>query len=303
MPKMQRPRIIIAGGSGFIGRGLSQFFLARNRDVVVLTRGPSRGRCVQWDGRTLGDWTRELEGAFALINLTGKSINCRHTPENRYELIASRVNSVRALGEAIALCAQPPQVFVQAAGVGIYGDQLDRWLNENSPHGNDFVTEICEQWELAFEKMNAPHTRKVLLRLGIVLGPNGGFLQVLASLTRAFLGGHVGDGKQFISWIHIDDLMQMFLAALERDELSGSFNACSPNPVTNRDFMRELRSALHRPWSPPIPKFAARLGSRIIGTQPELALVSQRCTPGRFLQNNFAFQFPGLRSALAHLYP
>jgi uncharacterized protein (TIGR01777 family) len=298
-----KPRIILAGGSGFIGQSLTPFLLARDYEIVVLTREASHDRFVQWNGHSLRNWAQCLDGAFALVNLTGKSINCRHTPENRREIIESRVNSERVLGEAILRCAQPPKVFVQAAGVGIYGDQGEHWCDENTAHGDDFVTEVCEKWEAAFDDVAAPNTRKVLLRLGVVLGPNGGFLDVLSRLTRAFLGGQVGNGRQFISWIHITDLRQVILGAIESNDLAGVFNATSPNPVTNAEFMRELRHALHRPWSPPVPKFAARIGSWLIGTEAELAFVSQRCTPKRLLESSFDFQFPQLRRALAEIYP
>jgi uncharacterized protein (TIGR01777 family) len=302
-----KPRIILAGGSGFIGTSIAPFLHQRDYELVVLTRAPSHQegaiRHVQWNGRTLGDWAEVLEDSLALVNLTGKSINCRHTRENRRQIIESRVNSVRILGEAIVRCAQPPKVFVQAAGVGIYGDKGKRWCDETAAHGHDFVTEVCEQGEAAFEKIDSPHTRKSLLRLGVVLGPGGGFLRVLARLTKAFLGGHVGDGQQFISWIHIADLRHIILAAIEREDLTGTFNTTSPNPVTNAELMRELRHALHRPWSPPVPKFAARIGSWLIGTEADLAFVSQRCTPKRLLERGFNFQFPQLRAALAEIYP
>lgn len=300
-------RIVLAGGSGFIGQSLSPFLLSKNYEVTVLTRAESdhRGavRNAHWDGKTLDDWLEFVNGAFAVVNLTGRSINCRHTPEHRREIIDSRVNSVRVLGQAIARCAQPPKVFVQVAGVGIYGDKGERICDENTVPGNDFVTKVCEKWEAAFESIEAPATRKVLLRLGVVLGPNGGFLGLLGRLTRWFLGGHVGNGRQYLSWIHITDLSRMILASIENCELTGVFNATSPNPVTNAEFMRELRRALHRPWSPPLPEFAARIGSWLMGTEASLALVSQRCLPRRFLEKHFEFEFPELRETLANIFP
>jgi uncharacterized protein len=165
------------------------------------------------------------------------------------------------------------------------------------------VTKVCEKWETAFESVEVPATRKVLLRLGVVLGPNGGFLGLLGRLTRWFLGGQVGNGRQYLSWIHIADLSRMVLASIENRELTGVFNATSPNPVSNVEFMRELRRALHRPWSPPVPEFAARIGSWLMGTEASLALVSQRCIPRRFLEHGFNFEFPKLRSALANIFP
>src|SRR5437588_9151673 len=302
-----KPGIVLAGGSGFIGQSLSPFLLSKNYEVIVLTRAESdyRGavRNVHWDGKTLGDWIEFVNGAFAVVNLTGRSINCRHTSENRREIIDSRINSVRVLGQAIERCAQPPRVFVQVAGVGIYGDKGERICDETTTPGNDFVTEVCEKWEAAFAKVEAPATRKVLLRLGVVLGPNGGFLELLGKLTRRFLGGQVGNGRQYISWIHIADLSRLVLASIESEEIGGVFNATSPNPVTNAEFMRELRRALHRPWSPPVPEFAVRLGAWLIGTEASLALVSQRCVPKRFLEKRFEFEFPNLCEALVNIYP
>lgn len=300
-------RIIIAGGSGFIGQALAPALLEEGYEVVVLTRSGSRQestmRYLHWDGRTIDTWTEAVDGAFALVNLAGRSINCRHTPRNRRQIIASRIDSVRVLGEAIARCAQPPAVFVQAAGIGIYGDKGGRWCDESTSHGEDFLTEVCQLWEAAFDEVAGRRTRKVLLRLGVVLGPNGGVLEPLTRLTRAFLGGQVGNGRQFISWIHVADLTRLFLAALEREGIAGVFNATSPGPVTNATFMRELRRALGRPWSPPVPKSLARLGAWLLGTEAELAFVSQRCAPRRLLENHFTFLFPELRPALASIHP
>jgi uncharacterized protein (TIGR01777 family) len=308
-----KPRIILAGGTGFIGQSLSPFLVSKNYDVVILTRGKSDHhgsiREAHWDGKTLGEWTQFVNGALGLVNLTGRSINTRHTPEHRREIIDSRVDSVRILGEAIGRCVQPPKIFVQIAGVGIYGDKGERICDETTAPGatpgrlGHFVSEVCKKWEAAFDSVDLPNTRKVLLRLGVVLGRDGGFLEVLSRLTRWFLGGHVGSGKQYVSWIHIADLWQMVLQAIEQEQVMGVFNATAPNPVTNAELMRELRRALHRPWSPPVPEFAARIGSRLMGTEASLALVSQRCVPKRFLEKNFEFEFRSLREALANIYP
>src|SRR5439155_24881572 len=283
------------------------FLISKNYEVIALTRAEShqRGavRNAHWDGKTLGDWIQFLNGAAVVVHLTGRSIDCRHTPEHRRELIYSRVDSVRVLGQAMGRCAQPAQVLVQIAGVGIYGDEGERICDETTACGDDFVTEVCQKWEAAFDSLDAPNTRKVLLRLGVVLGPSGGFLELLSKLTRWFLGGHVGSGRQYISWIHIADLSRMISARIENEELTSVFNVTSPNPVTNAELMRELRRALHRPWSPPVPEFAARIGSWLMGTEANLALVSQRCIPKRFLEKGFSFRFPELRSALANVYP
>lgn len=276
-------RIILAGGSGFLGQSLAKTLHGKGHEVIVLGRAaPHRSaiaRHVQWDGRALGDWAGLLDGAQAVVNLTGRSVNCRHTPENRREIIESRVNSVRVLGEAIARSNRPPEVFVQASSLAIYGDPGDRWCDEDSPHAEGFSETVCKRWEGAFDAISGPGMRKVVLRIGIVLGTDGGALPVLARLTRWFLGGAVGNGQQYISWIHIADFNRMLMAAIERDDLAGVFNATGPNPATNAEFMRELRRALHRPWSPPVPAWATRIGARLMGTEASLALTGRRCRP------------------------
>jgi uncharacterized protein len=292
-------RIILAGGSGFVGSALAPELRAKGYETLVLGRGETD---LEWDGKTLGDWASALDGSKAVVNVTGKNINCRHTDENRREIIRSRVDSVRVLGEAIARCEMPPSVFVQASGVGFCGDTGDRVTDEHSPRGHDFPAEVCRQWEGSFDAVELPVTRKVVLRLGVVLGRNGGALPILEKLTRWFLGGAVGSGRQFISWIHVADIVGAFVAAIEQPDLTGVFNATAPEPVRNCDFMRELRRALHRPWSPPVPAPFARAGAWLMGTEGDLALLSSRCVPRRFLKHGFQFQFPNLRNALANLY-
>jgi uncharacterized protein len=300
-------RIILAGGSGFIGQSLSPLLLAKGYKVSVLTRSPSHQRgavnYVQWNGNTVGDWTKLLEGAQAVVNLTGRSVNCRHTPKNRREIVDSRVNSVRVLGDAVARCAEPPECFVQAGGVAIYGDTGERWADENAPQGNDFLAEVCKLWERAFDEVPGAAMRKALLRIAPALGADGGFLKPLARLTRWFLGGKVGTGRQFISWVHLTDLCHMFICAIERSDIVGIFNATSPHPVTNAEFMRELRWALHRPWSPPVPSWVLPLGSWLLQTEASLALTGCRAAPRHFLDIGFEFEFPELRPALANIYP
>jgi uncharacterized protein (TIGR01777 family) len=192
-----------------------------------------------------------------VVNRTGKSGNCRYTPENKREIIDSRVNSVRVLAEAIAKCTKPPAAFIQAGSLAIYGDPGDRWCDEGTSEGDGFSADVCRQWEDAFHSITMPGMRKSILRIGFALGPDGGALEMLAKLTRFFLGGTVGSGRQFTSWIHIADLNRMFLAAIERDDF-GVFNATAPNPVTNAE-LREMRRAVHRPWSPPVPALIAHI--------------------------------------------
>jgi uncharacterized protein (TIGR01777 family) len=298
-------RIVIAGGSGFIGSALAKEFSARSCEVIILTRTP-RGRSdgVQeliWDGEHVGEWISALDGAKAVINLTGKGINCPHTPENLRDITGSRVNSVKALATAMEHVAVLPKVWVQASAVGFYGDTRDFSCAETAANGSGTLADICHQWEGAFAAVKLPSVRKVTLRIGFVLGREGGALPVLASLTRVFLGGAVGSGRQYISWIHLADLVKMFVAVVENEKLSGPFNAVSPHAVTNAEFMRELRRVYHRPWSPPAPEFAVKLGAKWMGGEPTLALISQRCVPKRFLEAGFRFGYPELPMALRDL--
>jgi uncharacterized protein (TIGR01777 family) len=297
--------IILAGGSGFVGTAASRELIRRGHEVVVLTRSPQPRtdgvREVAWDGKNPGEWVQLLDGAEAIVNLTGKNINCPHTPENLHQITASRVDSVKAIAQAMAQLKTPPRTWIQASATGFYGDTGDHLCAENSPNGQDALAKVCQEWEAAFTGSPCPKTRKVTLRLGVVLGREGGAFPILSGLTKAFLGGAVGSGRQYISWIHLADLIQIFMAALEREDLQGTFNAVAPDPVMNAEFMRELRGALHRPWSPPVPKFAVKLGAWVTRSDPSLSLTSQRCAPQRLLKAGFTFKFSHLRPALDDL--
>ncbi len=302
---MNSTRIVIAGGSGFIGRALAREFRARGHEVVVLTRSPRpRVDGVQeaaWDGEHAGEWISFLDGAAAVINLAGRSINCPHTPDNLRAITASRANSVKAIAAALQKISQPPRAWVQASAVGFYGDTGEIVCDETAPAGKDTLAQVCQEWEGAWHGAPLPRTRKVVLRIGFVLGRDGGALPLLAKMTKLFLGGAAGSGRQIISWIHLADLARMFVAAVEDGKLSGAFNAVGPQPVTNADFMRELRHTLHRPWSPPAPAFAVKLGARLMGSEGSLALASQRCAPKKFVDSGFQFQFAELKTALGDL--
>ena len=302
---MNGKRIVIAGGSGFIGTALAREFSRRSYAVSVLTRSPRERRDgvpeVLWDGEQLGEWIQCLDSAEAVINLTGKNINCPHTPENLRAIIGSRVNSVKAIALAIERVKTPPRVWVQAGAAGFYGDTEDLPCNESAPPGNGALAKVCADWETAFTNAQTPQTRKVTLRIGFVLGREGGALPVLTRLTKFFLGGTAGDGRQYLSWIHLADLTRMFAAAVEDENLTGAFNAVAPGAVTNAEFMRELRRVLHRPWTPPAPKLAVKLGARLMGSEPSLVLISQRCVPARFIAAKFRFNFTNLPTALENL--
>ena len=295
--------VVLAGGSGFLGQSLARYFAAKDIPSIILTRSETpRDGFVHWDGATVGDWADHLNGARAVINLTGRSVDCRHTAENRREIMDSRVNSVRALGEALRQSQNPPPVWVQAGSLAIYGDSGDYICDEEAPHGSGFTVEVCQRWEEELARQVPESMRYVNLRIGFVLDKEDGALGKLASLTRWFLGGTVGSGKQYISWLHIDDMNRIFEWCVDNKNASGIYNATGPNPVTNATFMSTLRSALHRPWSPPTPSLAVRLGTYFMGTEASLALTGRRCVPSRLLAEAFTFHHTILDSCLRKIF-
>jgi uncharacterized protein (TIGR01777 family) len=305
--RVSKGRVVLAGGSGFLGRALTREFVREGYEVVVLTRKPSKlsrahVREVEWDGRNVcASWARELEGAAAVVNLTGRSVECRHTHANRREILESRIHSVEAVGRAVRACAEAPRVFVQAGSLAIYGDAGRRVCDEHAPAGCGFPVEVCLRWERAFDSLELPRTRKILLRTGFVLGRDGGALPTLARLARLYMGGAVGTGRQYISWLHVRDLCRLVLWCVERQDAAGLFNATGPCPVTNAEFMCELRCALKRPWSPRTPAWLVHLGALLLRTEAELALTGRRCIPDRLVEMNFKFIYTNLESALADL--
>lgn len=299
-------RIVLAGGTGFIGGALARRFRERGHEVVVLTRSSPRRRGdgvreVQWDGRTVAGWADELAGAQAVINLAGSSINCVHTPENRRRILESRIDSVRALGAALRASALPPPVWVQTGAVGIYGDTEQR-CTESTPPGTSFKAEVCVRWEEAFARECPAAVRPVVLRVGVVLGRKGGAYPPLARVARWFLGGTAGGGRQGISWILLDDLEEIFLRAVADPAMRGSYNACAPEPASNAEFMRTLREVLGRPWAPPAPAWAIKLAAPLLmRTDPSLILEGQYAVPARLVAEGFRFKAPRLLSALTAL--
>jgi uncharacterized protein len=298
-------RVVLAGGSGFLGRALAEAFARAGYEPVVLTRrvrqSRSRVRQVEWDGRTVGPWAQELEGAAAVVNLAGRSVDCRHTPEHKREIVESRVDSVDVLGRAIAACEEPPGVLVQAGSLAIYGDAGRSLCCEDAPAGRGFPVEVCRRWEQVYHSLELQATRKVLLRIGFVLGRDGGALPTLARLARLYLGGTVGEGHQYISWLHVRDFCRLVLWSVENTNAEGVYNATGPCPVTNAEFMCELRCALKRPWSPRVPAWLVRLGALFLRTEPALALEGRRCIPDRLVEEHFKFLYTNLESALADL--
>ncbi len=299
------PKAILAGGSGLLGRAVAQRLVKLGWEVVILTRSP-RGRPgvreVLWDGEKAGAWTAELEGAAALVNFAGRSINCVFTLKNSREIMDSRLNAVRVLGDAVTQCKKPPAVWVQCSAAGYYGSSGLGLCYEDSPAGQDFLAEVCVQWEAALNALTLPATRRVVLRLGPVLDKQGGIYPTLARLTRFFLGGTAGSGQQGISWVHRRDVVEIFVRAIQRPEMNGAYNVCAPEPVTNEDFMRTLRHSLIRPWAPPVPAFAVKWAARnLMGTDPVLVLGGRSCSPARLHDEGFNFEFPDLAGALRDL--
>lgn len=298
-------KIILAGGSGFLGQALARRLVAAGREVVVLSRQPRAGaefREVAWDAEDAGPWTSELEGAAAVVNFAGRSINCVHTPENRHAILASRVNAVQALAKGWRQVKIPPAIWVQCSATGYYGDAGERLCDEGAPAGADFLAEVCQRWEEAFAAAELPGVRRVVFRLGVVLDAEHGALPPLARLTRRFMGGAAGHGRQFMSWVHRDDVTTAMMAAFARADVTDTYNLCAPAPATNAEFMRALRVALGRPWSPPAPALAVRLmAGPLMGVDPALALHGQRAVPRRLQAAGFAFAHPELAPALRDL--
>lgn len=297
--------IVLAGGSGFLGTLLQRHFRDAGHRVVVLTRGEpgSRGgvEFLHWDGRTVGPWISELGGADAVVNLAGKNVDCRYTPEALAEIDRSRTESVEAVAAAINACAVKPRVWIQASTTAIYGDAGDRRCDEAALPGAGVPVATATKWERAFHDHPTPGVRRVLLRISFVLSAEGGALPVLDRLVRMFLGGRIGSGRQRVSWIHAADFCACVARAVGDGSLQGVFNVAAPEAPTNAEFMRALRRVRHRPWSPPVPTPIVHLGSRLMGTEPVLALTGRRAVPDRLEAAGFRFAHPALEEALGDL--
>jgi uncharacterized protein (TIGR01777 family) len=302
----KRGKLVIAGGSGFLGRALALAASGRGYEVVVLSRDAGAvvggARVVGWDGRRRGEWEKELEGAVAVVNLAGRNVNCRYTRAALAEIDGSRVEATRVLGDAMHRCVVAPQVWVQAGTLAIHGDAGDRWCDEEAPFGDGVPVRTARRWERAFLESPTPRTRRVLLRISFVLGRDEGALATMERVARWYLGGAVGSGRQFVSWIHVVDMTRVFLRAIEDETMRGVYVASSPEPVRNEEFMNRLRAVLGRPWAPRTPAWLVRLGCLLMRTEPVLALSGRRGDPRRLEEAGFTFRFPTLREALADLY-
>ena len=298
-------RIVIPGGSGQVGRVLARHFQERGDHVIVLTRSPhtAEWETVHWDGATRGLWTQYLDGADVCINLAGRSVNCRYTPENRADIYNSRIVSTRLLGEVIGSLAKPPRVWLNASTATIYRHALDRDMDEKTgelgggeigaPDSWKFSIRVACDWEAAFFKARTPETRKVAMRSAITLSPvPGNAFALLSNLVRLGLGGKQGNGRQWVSWIHEDDFARAVEFLMLRDDMDGTVNIASPYPEKNREFMATLRDAWEMPNGLPAPKPLLELAALVMRTETELVLKSRRVVPARLLEAGFQFEFP-----------
>lgn len=299
-------KAILAGGSGFIGNSLADHLVTRGWEVVILSRRPKPVagalRYSIWDGETLGDWVQEVDGADLVVNLAGESIAQRWSSDTKTRLLTSRVNSARAVGQAIQKAAKPPKVWINASAIGIYGDRGAEELTEQSAVGpkGDFLVDLAVAWEAEPDRFRRDGVTLTKLRIGQVLGVGGGVFRPLALATRFFLGGHFGSGSQFISWIHIADLCRL-IEFLHENPHWGPVNGTASDAASHRFFMATLRSVMHRPWAPPVPAAALRIVELLGGPPARLLLDGQSVRPQVLLDTGFAFTFPSLSAAFSDL--
>jgi uncharacterized protein (TIGR01777 family) len=296
-------KIILAGGTGFIGQHLADHFIAKGDEIIILSRsnkpGKDRLRFVQWDGKTLGDWKNEIDGADVVINLAGRSINTRYTEKNKKEVLESRINATHIIGEAIKLCKNPPKLWMNMSSATIYENSETEPQDEFSGKiGDDFSMNVCKAWEKTFYNEVVPDTRKIVARLSIVLGDDGGALKPFQNLAKFGLGGKMGSGKQMMSWVHIDDVVGAIDFLIHHETLSGIFNITSPNAISNKEFMRTLRKAAHMPIGIPSAEWMIKIGAFIIGTESELILKSRWSVPKKLLDAGFEFKYPDINYLL-----
>lgn len=313
-------KIIIPGGSGQVGTLLARTFCAAGHEVVVLSRAAQPSvktpenpwEVLPWDAKTLGDWTTQLENADVVINLAGRSVNCRYHARNRREIMQSRIDSTKTVGQAIAQSRRPPRVWLQASTATIYAHTYERPNDEatgvlggSEPSAPDtwrFSIEVAKAWEQAAQEIAIPETRRVLMRTAMVMSPDrGGVFDTLLGLVRRGLGGATGDGRQYMSWIHEHDFIHAVQWLIDHDNLSGVVNLASPQPLPNAEFMRALRQAWGTSIGLPATRWMLEVAAVFLQTESELILKSRRVVPGRLLSSGFEFQFPSWSSAAAEL--
>jgi uncharacterized protein (TIGR01777 family) len=299
-------KVILAGGSGYIGSVLADFYSKKAVEIVLLTRGKSslngNIRSVHWNGKDVDNWAAELEEADLLVNLTGKNVNCRYNETNKAEILSSRLDATAALGKAIRKLFSPPKLWIQSASATIYRHSEDRPMDEYTGEiGTGFSVDVCNAWEKMFWEQDTPHTRKVLLRIGIVLGKSDSALPRMLRLTQFGLGGKQGSGQQYMSWIHEDDVASAIQWIYDNNDIQGTFNCTSPRPLTNADFMRTLRDVCKVPFGIPTPAWLLGIGAWLIGTETELVLKSRWVIPKKLLDAGHVFKFPDLHDALVDI--
>jgi uncharacterized protein len=307
-------RIVIPGGSGQVGTLLTRAFLADGHDVVVLSRqgGGAGARVVQWDARSIGPWASELDGADVVINLAGRSVNCRYTPENRRLIMESRVQSAAVVGRAIAACARPPALWLQASTATIYAHRFDAPNDDvtgridpresTAPPTWQFSIDVATAWERAATENDTRATRLVLLRSAMVMSPDpGGIFATLLRLVRLGLGGAVDGGRQYVSWIHERDFVRSLYWIIQRETLAGAVNIAAPHPLPYRDFMRDLRRAAGVPIGLPATRWMVALGTWAMRTESELVLKSRRVVARRLADSGFTFEYPEWSAAASDL--
>lgn len=293
-------RVVIAGGAGYCGRLLRQYWEGPGHQVTLLSRTPGPG-CLVWDGRTLGTWADAIDGCDALVNLAGRSVNCRYNAQHCMEIYASRLDSTKVLADAVASCANPPPVWLNASSATIYKSAYDRPMDEASGEiGTGFSVDVCRRWEAELARAATPKTRKVALRSSIVFAPTRGFdspYDAFAGLARWGLLGSMAGGRQWVSWIHEQDFCRAVSWLIERTDLEGAVNVAGPAPLQNNEFCRILRRDLGALFGLPSAYWMLALGAWARGTETELIVKSRRVVPTRLLESGFRFNFPTWREA------
>lgn len=299
--------VVIAGGSGFLGQNAARHLESIGSRVTILARGGTRfgsaGRFVSWDGRTIGDWSESLRDATAIVNLAGRSVDCIKTPDHRDEILRSRVESTRVLGQTLAAVGAKPDVWVQMSTAHIYGDPPTEVCDEASAFGYGLAPDVGRAWEDAFDRACPEGTRRVVLRTSFVVDRSGGAMDRLGLLARLGLGGRVGSGTQGFSWIHARDMDRIIERAITDDAMTGAYIASAPKPVSQAEFMRSLRKAIGMPIGLPAPACMVRLGAPLVlRTDPELAIYGRYVIPARLIDEGFEFKFDTVESAFADLF-
>lgn len=294
--------ITIAGGSGFLGQILENYFSRKGHKIYILTRTPTRNNEIYWNGKDIDNWSKILDGSDIIINLTGKSVDCRYTEENKKNILNSRIDSTHVLGLAINLCQNPPRLWINSSTATIYQHSLDKEMTEEHGEiGNDFSMNIAKSWEKTFYSILNPKTRKVVTRTSIVMGKHGGAIKPLKNLVNLGLGGKQATGNQKVSWIHELDFARAIEFLIENEHLNGTFNLAVPKPTDNKTLMKSFRKVMGIPFGISHPEWLIKLGAKIIGTEPELVLKSRNVVPKRMLKNGFQFQFKKIDEALLDL--